>query len=419
MRLRILFISFVTVCASQSFSFNPVAAVTFATQGDPGQFVVEANGNGSSLPLTAPERLKKSIELAKAGDAERAIEMVRSSKGLDPNPLFAVEYVSTLLTIVEHVEEAQQSGIINEAIQSVNAMRADSQFDGRNNPETAYHFMVAVGRLAKVSLPLSEPTGLSLQVCEGTIARNLRNNPNFPANGTESLAQPLVSLATAYAAQQNAPLALQAITEAASVGFYDFEKLADDALLKRLPDQAALQAHLEKLQAEYLVKVQQWSRESVANFQRFRFEFNMDDVEGGSLSNRDFDGKILVVDFWATWCPPCREEIPHFIEMQENLENKDVQVLGVSMDAPDDPNSATETVKKFLADNNVNYPCGMGTPELKKRVPGDVKLPTTLFIDRSGTVRYMATGFHDYAKLAAIAEILAAEEQSVSAGMGQ
>jgi len=79
------------------------------------------------------------------------------------------------------------------------------------------------------------------------------------------------------------------------------------------------------------------------------------------------------------------------------------------MDDTEDPASVVDTVKSFAIDTGINYTLGVGTDAIKQQIPGKVLLPTTLFIDQTGTVRYVARGYHNYDQLAAITNQLAAE----------
>jgi len=98
-------------------------------------------------------------------------------------------------------------------------------------------------------------------------------------------------------------------------------------------------------------------------------------LDGRTLDSRDWKGKVTLVNFWATWCPPCREEIPDLIKLQERYKDH-LQIIGVSSDEgpPGD-------VAKFAADHRMNYPIVMETPELVKAFPGIFALPTTFLID--------------------------------------
>jgi thiol:disulfide interchange protein len=95
-------------------------------------------------------------------------------------------------------------------------------------------------------------------------------------------------------------------------------------------------------------------------------------LDGAALSPTDWKGKVVVLNYWATWCVPCRSEIPEFNKLQAELGVKDVEVVGISMDA-DDP----EAVKPFLRKNPMNYTVGLGSGSMDQ-------LPVTLVLDRNG-----------------------------------
>jgi len=104
-------------------------------------------------------------------------------------------------------------------------------------------------------------------------------------------------------------------------------------------------------------------------------ELTLKTIDGRTLSSRDWKGKVTLVNFWATWCPPCREEIPDLIKLQARYKDQ-LQIIGVSSDE-----GPVEDVAKFVAEHRMNYPIVMETPELTKAFPGIFALPTTFVID--------------------------------------
>jgi thiol-disulfide isomerase/thioredoxin len=102
----------------------------------------------------------------------------------------------------------------------------------------------------------------------------------------------------------------------------------------------------------------------------------MTDVDGKPISTASLKGKVVIVNFWATWCPPCRAEIPDLIALQNKYRDH-LQVIGISDD--DDPPA---TVKKWAADHKMNYPIVMSTPELRKAFVGVSALPTSFILNR-------------------------------------
>jgi thiol-disulfide isomerase/thioredoxin len=102
----------------------------------------------------------------------------------------------------------------------------------------------------------------------------------------------------------------------------------------------------------------------------------MRDVDGKSISAESLRGKVVLVNFWATWCPPCRAEIPDLVALQARYGDR-LQVIGVSQDE-----GPIDGVRRFAAEQHMNYPIVMTTPEIEKAFPGISALPTSFVIDR-------------------------------------
>ncbi len=116
-------------------------------------------------------------------------------------------------------------------------------------------------------------------------------------------------------------------------------------------------------------------------------DFTLEDLNGTTLSLSDFEGKVLFINFWATWCPPCRAEIPDFIEVYDEYKEMGMAVLGVSVD-----NISAQKVGDFAKKNKMNYPVAMATKKLFQDYPSPSAIPTTLVIDGTGKIRYKKVG---------------------------
>jgi thiol-disulfide isomerase/thioredoxin len=106
--------------------------------------------------------------------------------------------------------------------------------------------------------------------------------------------------------------------------------------------------------------------------------FTVADLEGRSISTANLKGKVVIVNFWATWCPPCRAEIPDLVALQEKYRDS-LQVIGVSQDE-----IAPEQVKRFAVEHGMNYPIVMSSSQIEKLFPGVHALPTSFVLDREG-----------------------------------
>jgi cytochrome c biogenesis protein CcmG/thiol:disulfide interchange protein DsbE len=98
------------------------------------------------------------------------------------------------------------------------------------------------------------------------------------------------------------------------------------------------------------------------------------------LNPSAYRGKVVLLDFWATWCVPCRDEIPQFVNFQKQYGDQGLQVVGVSMD--DGPGPVREFYQKF----KMNYPVVMGTAKIGEMYGGVMGLPINFLIDREGRV---------------------------------
>jgi thiol-disulfide isomerase/thioredoxin len=114
--------------------------------------------------------------------------------------------------------------------------------------------------------------------------------------------------------------------------------------------------------------------------------FTATTLDGRSLSSADWRGKVVLVNFWATWCPPCRAEIPDLIVLQEKYRDQLV-ILGISEDE-----GSVDGVRRFVAEHKINYPIVMSTPELRKLFPPVMALPTTFVLDRDGNLAQKNVG---------------------------
>jgi thiol-disulfide isomerase/thioredoxin len=109
-------------------------------------------------------------------------------------------------------------------------------------------------------------------------------------------------------------------------------------------------------------------------------DFTAPTIAGAVLNTSDLRGKVVLVNFWATWCPPCVTEVPDLVRLQTKYEGRLV-VVGVA-----DDHGAVDVVQNFASAKQVHYPLVMNTPALAASFPGLIGLPTTYVIDQGGRI---------------------------------
>lgn len=116
------------------------------------------------------------------------------------------------------------------------------------------------------------------------------------------------------------------------------------------------------------------------NIGRLAPEFSLQDGQG-KISLRQFRGQVVVLNFWASWCPPCIDETPSLVSMQQRLKAKGITVVGVSSDENE------QAYRRFIQEYGINFPTVRDPSERVEHLYGTVKIPETYIIDRNGVLR--------------------------------
>ena len=116
-------------------------------------------------------------------------------------------------------------------------------------------------------------------------------------------------------------------------------------------------------------------------------ELKLKDIHGRYIHLSKYRGKVVLINFWATWCPPCRKEIPDLIKLQREFRSRGLQVIGVTY-----PPQRLAEVRRFVRKAKVNYPVGLGTKETKLFFTTSETLPMTIVIGTDGRIRDIIEG---------------------------
>jgi thiol-disulfide isomerase/thioredoxin len=117
-------------------------------------------------------------------------------------------------------------------------------------------------------------------------------------------------------------------------------------------------------------------------------DFTLSTLDEQKITLSNLKGKVILLDFWATWCGPCRESIPHLIQVYKTYRENGFEMIGISLDKGD-----ATVVRNFVKSMDIPYPIVMATEEVTRNYRV-TSIPTTFFIDKEGKIRERITGFN-------------------------
>jgi peroxiredoxin len=135
-------------------------------------------------------------------------------------------------------------------------------------------------------------------------------------------------------------------------------------------------------------------------------DFELQTLEGDTLRLAELRGKVVLLNFWATWCGPCRIEMPWFEQLHRDRAADGLVIVGASTDV-----GTPDVVRAFLSERSISYPIAQASPSLQRSFGGVRGLPTSFLIDRSGRIRHRVTGIFAEPALRAAVDRLLAEPQ--------
>jgi cytochrome c biogenesis protein CcmG/thiol:disulfide interchange protein DsbE len=119
-------------------------------------------------------------------------------------------------------------------------------------------------------------------------------------------------------------------------------------------------------------------------------DFVLNGPDGRKISLSDFEGQAVVINFFATWCPPCKSEIPGFVRVYNRYKDRGLEIIGISLD-----NDAEKVLPGFIRENGITYTVAIGNRNVMSMYGGVQTIPTTFFVNRKGQITNVHIGFLD------------------------
>ncbi len=133
--------------------------------------------------------------------------------------------------------------------------------------------------------------------------------------------------------------------------------------------------------------------------------FSLKKLDGTVLKLADLEGKVVILDFWATWCPPCRKMLPQLQNLYKKYQDKGLEIVGISLDE-----GGLETVASFVKNVRVSYPVVMGNRTISREYGNINAIPTSFIIDRNGYIRDKHIGYRSGKDMEAVIKDLLVQQ---------
>ena len=215
-----------------------------------------------------------------------------------------------------------------------------------------------------------------------------------------------VNEAKALALEGKVKESFEALKPAIASGF-DIESEKDLEAVLKLPEAKAL---VEATYNKMVTEAKKEIAEEISQTKSFPFGFELKDTDDKTVTLSDYKGKVTIVDVWGTWCPPCRKEIPHFVDLYKEFKEKGLEIVGINCNEQGSRDQVKKTIKTFAKEYKIEYRCVLDDEKTADKIPGFQGYPTTLFLDRTGKVKLMLVGYTPKPRLEAIITTLLAEE---------
>ncbi len=315
--------------------------------------------------------------------------------------------VATFESLIHSVEQSVQNGKFDEAYRF-----AERALELKPEDQDALFMAAQLAQRRGVEVEEEDGDREAGDAFYLKSAEYLQRVDDFPSAGGERerqfARQVYYNAARAHAAQEDHAAAVAALEKSFAAGFDNYRLIDGEADFDELRETSLFTESVTPRREAYNQVRREAIAAQLASHQPYDFDFELVSTKGETVKLADFRGKVLIVDFWGTWCPPCRQEIPHFIELLETYGADGLEIVGINYERAE-PEEAAADINEFAKVFGITYPCLLGDEETQRRVPSFQGFPTTLFIDTEGTVRLQLVGYHPYEHLEGIVTTLMAE----------
>ncbi|MBI4615379.1 MAG: redoxin domain-containing protein [Planctomycetes bacterium] len=217
--------------------------------------------------------------------------------------------------------------------------------------------------------------------------------------------------ACGYALTGEPERAMLSLEAAIDAGWADTDHISKDPDLTTLREREDFKALVASMPERASRAAKSRAGDLLEKNEPFEFSFDLPDLAGKRHQLSDLAGKVVIVDVWGTWCPPCRREIPHFVELYKKYHDSGLEIVGVNYEGVPEA-EAKAKIEAFVKETGIPYTCVLGDETTKNRIPDFEGYPTTLFIDRTGKVRLKLVGYQEQALLEEIVTTLLEEKNN-------
>lgn len=214
--------------------------------------------------------------------------------------------------------------------------------------------------------------------------------------------------ACAFSQEKQNESALKRLTEAVDYGYTNYKQIQADPDLQHVRTLPEFEKIVDQAKEKRREEVKALVGQAFESQPQFKFDFDLKDSEGNPVSKVGYAGKLVMVNVWGTWCPPCRAELPELVAAQTKYKSDGFEIIGLNSENSEGDEANTlinESKKRF----GLNYPCALGDEKTFGQIPDFGAVPTSIFLDRAGVVKAVVVGMVDELQLEMIVERLKAE----------